>query len=52
MDSIKITSTVSTPKVTDIPSKHTPSDSIFDINNLDNAVKIEPVSENYQKLPV
>lgn len=49
MDSIKITSTVSTPKVTDIPSKHTPSDSIFDINNLDNAVKIEPVSENYQK---
>jgi hypothetical protein len=49
LDSIKITSTVSTPKVTDIPSKHTPSDSIFDINNLDNAVKIEPVSENYQK---
>lgn len=49
MDSIKITSTVSTPKVTDVPSKHTPSDSIFDINNLDNAVKIEPVSENYQK---
>lgn len=49
MDSIKITSTVSTPKVTDIPSKHTPSDSIFDINNLDNAVKIEPASENYQK---
>lgn len=49
MDSIKITSTVSTPKVTDIPSKHTPSDSIFDINNLDNTVKIEPVSENYQK---
>ena len=49
MDSIKITSTVSTPKVTDIPSKHTPSDSIFDIKNLDNAVKIEPVSENYQK---
>jgi len=49
LDSIKITSTVSTPKVTDVPSKHTPSDSIFDINNLDNAVKIEPVSENYQK---
>lgn len=49
MDSIKITSTVSTPKVNDIPSKHTPSDSIFDIKNLDNAVKIEPVSEDYQK---
>ncbi|WP_026394867.1 hypothetical protein [Acetobacterium malicum] len=49
MDSIKITSTVSTPKVNDIPSKHTPTDSLFDINNLDNAVKIEPVSENYQK---
>ncbi len=49
MDSIKITSTVSSPKVTDIPSKHTPSDSIFDIKNLDNAVKIAPVSENYQK---
>jgi len=49
LDSIKITSTVSTPKVNDIPSKHTPSDSIFDINNLDNAVKIAPVSEDYQK---
>ncbi|MCG2728749.1 MAG: hypothetical protein L6276_00440, partial [Acetobacterium sp.] len=49
MDSIKITSTVSTPKVNDIPSKHTPSDSIFDINNLDNAIKIEPVSEKFQK---
>ncbi|AFA49227.1 hypothetical protein [Acetobacterium woodii] len=49
MDSIKITSTVSTPKVNDIPSKHTPGDSIFDINNLDEAVKITPVSENYQK---
>ena len=49
MDSIKITSTVSTPKINDIPSKQTPSDSIFDINNLDNAVKIAPVSEQYQK---
>nr|WP_320026559.1 hypothetical protein [uncultured Acetobacterium sp.] len=49
MDSIKITSTVSTPKVNDIPSKHTPSDSIFDINNLDKAIKIEPVSEQLQK---
>ena len=49
MDSIKITSTVSTPKINDIPSKQTPSDSIFDINSLDNAVKIAPVSEQYQK---
>lgn len=49
MDSIKITSTVSTPKVNDIPSKHTPSDSVFDINNTGNASKIKPVSEDYQK---
>ena len=41
MDSIKITSTVSTPKINDVPSKHTPSDSIFDINNLDVDVKIK-----------
>ncbi|WP_414733599.1 hypothetical protein [Acetobacterium carbinolicum] len=49
MDSIKITSTVSTPKVNDIPSKHTPSDSVFSINGTDNASKIKPVSENYDK---
>lgn len=49
MDSIKITSTVSTPKVNDAPSKHSPGDSIFDIKNIDNAVKITPVAENYQQ---
>ena len=49
MDSIKITSTVSTPKVNDAPSKHSPGDSIFDIKNIDNAVKIAPVAENYQQ---
>lgn len=49
MDSIKITSTPASPKVSDIPSKHRPSDSIFDINNLDNAIKIDPTTESPQK---
>lgn len=49
MDSIKITSTPASPKISDIPSKHRPSDSIFDINNLDNAIKIDPTTESPQK---
>jgi len=49
LDSIKITSTPASPKISDIPSKHRPSDSIFDINNLDNAIKIDPTTESPQK---
>lgn len=47
MDSIKITSNIPSPKVTEIPSKHLPSDAFFDMDHPE--IKISPTSENFQK---
>jgi hypothetical protein len=49
LDSIKITSTISSPKVTDVPGKHTPSGAVIDVDGINQAIKTEPVSDDIQK---
>ena len=49
MDGIKITSTVQSPKATDVTNKQIPSDAIFDLNNQDISIKTDQTSDNLQK---